>query len=712
MIDSIPQRGILLNSGWAYRDGDDEAWSYTDESDNGWTSIDPTKEIYDLPELFNSKVRWLKLDFQINKKLPKALGLAVSQASASQIYLNGKMIHEFGRFSTDPSKVIAWDPLQSLIYLPADSIGRYRLSVRYILQPNIRYTEIFGLTKNRLFKATLYDLIPAQHAQMNFKVYYTGIDIFILGLMFILFFLHLAFYIFQKKNKLFLLLTAYLFFSTLLRIFKIWGQNQNLVADRYYTLNIANWLLSFIVIFVATIFYNIAKERFDKFYFGIVIFFSIYAVVSSVTYGFHLQNILLFMGTLLNFVNLVRLSRKGFRKGMKGFVTLSIVLFFSILGLFCITISMRYLNYGISVIGYNELKFGINPYIVDLIFNFGSISVPIGLSLFMAIQGNETNKALSKQLAENELLKNKALEQEKEKQLILANQNVTLERQVTERTAELHQSLKTLKSTQGQLIQSEKLASLGELTAGVAHEIQNPLNFVKNFSELSIGITQDLNEELNKPEVDKPYIDELLKDLTQNQEKINHHGNRIASIVTGMLHHARTSTGKKEPTDLNALADEFLRLSYHGLRAKDSKFHAKMHTNFDPSIGKVEVVSQDLGRVFLNLINNAFYAVHQRSIDEAKNSHVTESYVPTVTMSTMKNENIIVLRIEDNGTGIPDAIQAKIFQPFYTTKPAGEGTGLGLSLSYDIITTGHGGTMELESKEGIGTVFIIKIPIS
>ncbi|MBK8922172.1 MAG: GHKL domain-containing protein [Saprospirales bacterium] len=272
---------------------------------------------------------------------------------------------------------------------------------------------------------------------------------------------------------------------------------------------------------------------------------------------------------------------------------------------------------------------------------------------------------------------------------------------------EIEKAYADLKAAQTQLIQSEKLASLGELTAGIAHEIQNPLNFVNNFSELSVDLAKELAEELEKvdmPEKDRDYIGGILGDLTQNQQKINHHGKRAASIVTGMLQHARSSTGKKEPTDLNALADEFLRLAYHGLRAKDPNFNAAIGTGFDPSVGKVELIPQDMGRVLLNLINNAFYAVSQKA------KQGLEGYEPTVTVSTQKTDGQIVIKIQDNGTGIPDSVQAKIFQPFFTTKPAGEGTGLGLSLAYDIVVKGHGGTMEVESAEGEGTAFVIQLP--
>ena len=293
-----------------------------------------------------------------------------------------------------------------------------------------------------------------------------------------------------------------------------------------------------------------------------------------------------------------------------------------------------------------------------------------------------------------------------------------LEHLVAERTAELsqqkdalEQTLTELKAAQDQLVHAEKMASLGELTAGIAHEIQNPLNFVNNFAELSVELAHELLEELEKPDFDRGFVEELVRDLTQNQEKINHHGKRAANIVSGMLQHARSSTGAKEPTDLNALADEYLRLSYHGLRAKDKSFNANMRTDFDPAVGTVAAVPQDLGRVLLNLINNAFYAVAQKKKNLAAASSGAEAYEPTVAVSTQKRSNTVEIRIRDNGTGIPDSLRAKIFQPFFTTKPTGQGTGLGLSLAYDIVTKGHGGTMDVETQEGEGTVFIIQLPL-
>jgi signal transduction histidine kinase len=265
-------------------------------------------------------------------------------------------------------------------------------------------------------------------------------------------------------------------------------------------------------------------------------------------------------------------------------------------------------------------------------------------------------------------------------------------------------TLNELKATQNQLVQSEKMASLGELTAGIAHEIQNPLNFVNNFSEVSKELLEEMMEEMEKGDMEE--VKALVEDVIQNLEKIVHHGKRADGIVKGMLQHSRSSSGEKEPTDINILADEYLRLAYHGLRAKDKSFNASLETHFDESIGKVNLIAQDMGRVILNLITNAFYVVKEK-----KEKH-PEGYEPTVTVITRKQGNQVVITVKDNGNGIPDAIKEKIFQPFFTTKPTGQGTGLGLSMSYDIVTKGHGGELKVVTEEGTGSEFTISLPLN
>ncbi|GAB2605967.1 tetratricopeptide repeat-containing sensor histidine kinase [Spirosoma areae] len=273
-----------------------------------------------------------------------------------------------------------------------------------------------------------------------------------------------------------------------------------------------------------------------------------------------------------------------------------------------------------------------------------------------------------------------------------------------EQKAKVESTLSQLKTTQTQLIQAEKMASLGELTAGIAHEIQNPLNFVNNFAEVSSELVGELREEEIKPKRDPELIGELLDDLSQNLVKITHHGGRASAIVKGMLEHSRTTTGERQPTDLNVLADEYLRLAYQGLRAKDKTSTCELVTDFDPNLGLVEVVPQEIGRVLLNLYNNAFYAVQQ------KQKTALIDYQPTVTVSTAQVNGNVEIRVKDNGIGISEALKAKIFQPFFTTKPTGQGTGLGLSLSYDIITKGHGGSIEVKTQEGHGTEMIMHLP--
>jgi signal transduction histidine kinase len=265
------------------------------------------------------------------------------------------------------------------------------------------------------------------------------------------------------------------------------------------------------------------------------------------------------------------------------------------------------------------------------------------------------------------------------------------------------EALVELKSAQAHLIQNEKMASLGELTAGIAHEIKNPLNFVNNFSEVNTELIDEMQQEIDKGNLGD--VKAIATDIKDNQQKITYHGKRADDIVRSMLQHSRSSSGQKEPTDINALADEYLRLAYHGLRAKDKLFNAKFETDFDNNIGKINIVSQDIGRVILNLITNAFYAVTE------KKKQLGDSYEPTVSVSTKKLNGKVEIRVSDNGNGIPQKILDKIFQPFFTTKPTGHGTGLGLSLSYDIVKA-HGGELKVETKEGEGAEFIIRLPNS
>ena len=293
---------------------------------------------------------------------------------------------------------------------------------------------------------------------------------------------------------------------------------------------------------------------------------------------------------------------------------------------------------------------------------------------------------------------------------ISTERRAELESLVQERTVELQkqkdelqETLQELKTTQTQLIQSEKMASLGELTAGIAHEIQNPLNFVNNFSEVTSELIEEMEEELNKGDKDEAIA--IAADIKQNLEKIMHHGKRADGIVKGMLQHSRASSNVKEPTDINKLADEYLRLAYHGLRAKDKSFNADLITHFAEGLPQANLVPQDIGRVLLNLFNNAFYAVKE------KQKTADTEFKPMVEVTTLLKGKLLEIIVKDNGTGIPDDIKEKILQPFFTTKPTGEGTGLGLSLSYDIVVKAHSGKIDVKSKQGEGSEFKINLPV-
>jgi len=334
---------------------------------------------------------------------------------------------------------------------------------------------------------------------------------------------------------------------------------------------------------------------------------------------------------------------------------------------------------------------------------------------------------LFSQHKQNKAAEKERLRREKEDEInrAIAIRKVELEELVAERTAELTQqkeelehTLDVLRSAQAQLIQSEKMASLGELTAGIAHEIQNPLNFVNNFSEINQELLVEMNEEIEKENLDAVKL--IAKDVIENEQKINHHGKRAEAIVRGMLQHSRTNSGVKEPTDINALADEYLRLAYHGLRAKDKSFNADFKTDFDPNLPKINVIPQDIGRVILNLITNAFYAAPLPPEGGFKDPNYVHKPMVIVKTSLIPPSEAspefsvggrAFISVCDNGPGIPSHIMDKIFQPFFTTKPTGQGTGLGLSMSYEIVTKGHGGKLKVENNPGGGATFTIILPI-
>ncbi len=689
-IDSLPTEGITLSKGWTFQTGDNPQWALPNFDDSTWLPIDPSKDINSLSELKPGVIGWFRLHFTLDSLLERQLGMMMQCSGATEFYLDGKQIHRFGEVSKDINKIKAYDPLLKPVSLIVSEQIQHVMAVRYVLQPRLSYSTMYE-TRNPAIQIRLLTLKKAIDIFQFFTSTIVGMHLFTIGFCLLLAILHFAFYLFYPAQKANLSFATYalgfLLFNITQFYFFLIGHE---VSSKFFIANFSMDLRITCNLFLLSALYNIFNQPKDKVYWVLIVLsiISIFLNVWPYDIGWKIGGASM---EILVGAGVTRIAYIATRKGKRGAWiilggAISYFVFF-----------MAFFSY---ILIPNQ-SFLLNLSLLRIVLYILSfISIPLATSIFLGLDFAFANRSLNQKLHEIEELSEKNIQQEKEKQEILATQNETLEKQVAERTAEL-------KASQAQLIQKEKLASLGELTAGIAHEIQNPLNFVNNFSELSVDLVKDLKDEIEKPAQDKEYIGELFDDLSQNQEKINHHGKRASSIVKGMLEHSRASTGVRELTDINKLADEYLRLSYHGLRAKDKDFNADYELIVDENLPKIEVIPQDMGRVLLNLINNAFYAVNQRKQDVIARNETISSYTPSVSVTTQQIDNQIIIKVKDNGTGMSEATKAKVFQPFFTTKPTGQGTGLGLSLAYDIVTKGHGGTLEVESTEGVGTEMII-----
>ncbi|WP_273211533.1 ATP-binding protein [Runella zeae] len=702
-IDSIPLKGLVLEKNWRWSAGDSPEWANPEFDDSAWKEVNPTQDLANIPNLTTKGIGWFRATLEFSPLVAQQLStLQISQSVASEIYINGLLARKIGVVSTNPEQVKAVNLFNHYnIGLPYSVSYPYvQISIRVAYEQNPFYNRV-GFNQSHCFKATV---VATEHAStisraIRQQTYYGWFQV---GVFFILTFLHLSFfslYRTQRANLYFSLTTLWLgiaFLCIPLTLDYFENLTEYFLAEFVQTI-----AFPIAYLFLIRAIYEIYHQPTGVLYWMIVVF-GILVVISLFT-PYSLGSVWAELGTeLLMTAEVIRVTALALRRHLPGARLIMIGMGVSLVMFLVFYVDILLKNYGFSPM----IESGLGGVIT---YQIAVLCVPLSISLYLAISFSKTNKELIEKLQENNELSKQNLRQEQEKQQLLAAQNETLEWQVKERTAQLEQSLEELKATQNQLIQKEKMASLGELTAGIAHEIQNPLNFVNNFSEVSMELAQELAEELDREPLDKELLKELAGDLTQNQQKINHHGKRASSIVKGMLEHSRNNTGEMQLTDLNALADEYLRLSYHGLRAKDKTFNAEFKGEFDEKLPKLKVMPQEIGRVLLNLLNNAFYAVHEK--ERLKIPH----YQPLVTVSTRhrqdgKQGTWAEIRVKDNGMGIPDAIKTKIFQPFFTTKPTGEGTGLGLSLSYDIVTKGHNGTFVMESKEGEGTEFIISLP--
>jgi two-component system NtrC family sensor kinase len=696
-IDKIPTKGMLLNKGWRFQTGDNPAYAKNEYDDRTWQSINPALNIPEsLPQIPKIGICWFRLHILVDSSISRQLSIMIYQSGASEIYLDGLQIMHFGVLSADPKEIKAYDPFGKPVLLPINNGAEHVLAIRYALQPQIRYS-VFSGDGN---PALMIRLNTTETSDQQFYKAHSASDaleVFRIGAFFILFILHLAFYLFYPAQKANLYFSLYALFLGSCQIISHETYFANEVALKFYYNNLVLDLEKIGQLFMLTAIYILLLKKRKWRFWLLTSLITIAILLNAFTYAVGIVISIFILPWLISLeIGRIAFESVGMKKrgawillgGAIGFLVSSIVQF-------------------IGMVFYFDVGYTSIFSIVNFTYNFASLSIPVATSIYLGLDFAFTNRSLKQKLSEVEELSQKTIAQEKEKQQILATQNEILESQVIDRTAALSKSLNELKATQSQLIQSEKMASLGELTAGIAHEIQNPLNFVNNFSEVNVELLNELKDGplQQLPENEKKEAAGIVEDLSQNLEKISIHGKRADAIVKGMLLHSRISTGQKELVDINALADEYLRLSFHGFRAKDKSFNAKLNTDFDGSIEKIDIIPQDIGRVLLNLYNNAFYAVNEKIKQQL------QGYEPEVTVITKKAEDKIEIKVRDNGVGIPHKVIDKIFQPFFTTKPTGQGTGLGLSLSYDIVKA-YGGEIKVETREEAFTDFMVQLPIS
>ena len=672
-----------FDTGWKFKSGFAQPEYFTRNfNDSNWQSV--TYQFLDTlapgTNVFQNRGIIRRKFYVPDSMKGKPTELFFNQFGASEIYFDGKPVFRAGNIHNTVNNVIA---VQQAVPLSLDSLPWHVLSIYYASSISNDVIAHYGL---RGFGVTL---VAAQNesGDRNDTYHHLIISLGIIAGFALFFWFVFAFYPTRLSSLLSaLMLTNFslIFLGSIIRDINEPSINQFIIGQSLWETGFSTtygwWLL-----FVYSAYYK--KLPRYALIVGSMMVISILMIVTQ--FSSWLSIAVLFLS--LYVIETWRIIIKGLLSGKTGFWIIAIGLFLSNIGTLAVIFNVFHLFPG--YLTPTQTILGIAN---DLCF-------PLTLALHLAWEFGSANRDLRLQLVQVNTLSKKTLQQEQEKQQLLATQNETLENMVVQRTAALNNSLQELKATQSQLIQSEKMASLGELTAGIAHEIQNPLNFVNNFSEVSIDLIDEQEQIIKEGNSQEAFV--IGKEIKDNLQKINHHGRRADSIVKNMLEHSRTFKGELQPTEINVLVDEYLRLAYHGFKAKDKSFNTTIKTDFDENIGKINIIPQELGRVLLNLFNNAFYAVAE------KTKKAVAPYEPTVTVSTRKLNDKIQITVQDNGMGISKSLQDKIFQPFFTTKPTGEGTGLGLSLSYDIVKA-HGGELKVESREGEGTVLTVLLPIT
>ncbi len=668
--DMVDENGFLVFSTfdkWKYQPGDDLRWADPEFDDSGWYDLAPGGLSIDaMPDSLWNGYGWWRYTFTVDSSFyNENWNLYFFGWGAAEVYLDGQRVHQFGNFSTDLVNERTFTP-EVAVHPPINITEKntHTIAVRYSYHQAKSYNTIIKINAGNLGFGFGFGThaLNQYRAQINT---YNNFTLFIsAAVLFVLFLLHfMLFYKFpEDRSNLFISVIEGLLLISDVAIYSyIYLDVTN------YWFSILTWIwslsVSFVALFLPYVIAEIFKLEKQKNVLWLIAAFPLIHLITILNAAFFNYTVLLIYSISIFLVGYI--CWKAYQSGKRGVGYVS----FGALGM--LSLANIYLFY---TIGYIEISFQIFYVMVALLYTM----FPLGMTLYVA---NSYGYLFT-----------------------------SLEREITNRTKKLNQSLEDLKNTQSQLVQQEKLASLGQLTAGIAHEIKNPLNFVNNFSELSSELIDEAFEELEKL-ADSDAKEEtlsILKDVKENLIKVHEHGTRANGIVSSMLQHSRGGSGKMEPTDLNALINEYVNLSFHGMRAGKNPISVDLQFELDESIDKVPLVSEDFSRVIVNLCNNAFDAMREKLKTEDGRREAEEgNYLPKLTVTTALQKDKVTLSISDNGGGIPKEIKDKILQPFFTTKKGTEGTGLGLSISHDIVKA-HGGQLDIQSQPG-NTIFKIHL---
>ena len=684
MFDKSSEQILLAGEeGWIFKQGNDTAWARKDIDVTGWKKLKPIELSANIADKNGKAEGWFRIKVKPDSSFKNhLLNFKIESWAAIDFYVDGNLVSSYGNTGVNgkPFKEQEYT-FQAPVPVNLTPENEHIIALHFVdyvapLPP--RHLKSEDMPLQHLIRITSPDFNSFFVKGVRQVDAYMSMWISVCAILSILFWL----LYFQNKNEKNLRLIAVCVTCYALATFSLLKQSSEDISYTSFIGYSLAQVLFFTAVFISIpiILARIFKRKISRFIKAFLIIFFIVIIGSIFLSPSSSLSTILLPVLILALISVCLYYIISSWKKLKG-------------AQWAIVAGLLVSLLSILIAGFLQ-SFFVGQSIPNfyLILSAFILSFPLSLLVYVAMRFKEFIKEVQQNAQQ-------VVQLSEEKKLHALEQKQILEEEVARQTVELRSAFENLKSTQSQLIQSEKMASLGELTAGIAHEIQNPLNFVNNFSEVNDELIEEVNEEN-----DVLQIKIIVNDIKQNNQKISFHGKRADSIVKSMMQHSRISSGHKEPTDINALCDEYLRLSYHGMRAKDKNFNAEFKTDFDESIQKINIISQDIGRVLLNLFNNAFYAVNE------KKKTADEKYKPCIEVKTEKLNDKIEIRVSDNGNGIPQKVIDKIFQPFFTTKPTGEGTGLGLSLSYDIIKA-HGGEIKVETKESEGTEFIIQLPI-